>query len=206
MIAYKDFREHMLHDSPTDFSGYLKKNIQVQNYIPLGKKTAYIDIFARNFTLVLENLLNDGMSTMADVLMEYELRKVCDIMFRYTNIDFDILYQNNMEYDLIMQSGLYTYVISIAGKDYNVLCDYLDTAVGIRDLSIVSQMNATIKFPDFDKVNETIDKLKYLDDDKLNKLYHIIDMNDPLTKEVANVVKFTAIREASRSTEDDEQK
>lgn len=206
MIAYKDFREHMLHDSPTDFIEYLKKNIQVQNYIPLGKKTAYIDIFARNFTLVLENLLNDGMSTMADVLMEYELRKVCDIMFRYTNIDFDILYQNNMEYDLIMQSGLYTYVISIAGKDYNVLCDYLDTAVGIRDLSIVSQMNATIKFPDFDKVNETIDKLKYLDDDKLNKLYHIIDMNDPLTKEVANVVKFTAIREASKSTEDDEQK
>ena len=191
---------------PQHFSGYLKKNIQVQNYIPLGKKTAYIDIFARNFTLVLENLLNDGMSTMADVLMEYELRKVCDIMFRYTNIDFDILYQNNMEYDLIMQSGLYTYVISIAGKDYNVLCDYLDTAVGIRDLSIVSQMNATIKFPDFDKVNETIDKLKYLDDDKLNKLYHIIDMNDPLTKEVANVVKFTAIREASKSTEDDEQK
>ena len=206
MIAYKDFREHMLHDSPTDFSEYLKKNIQVQSYIPLGKKTAYIDIFARNFTLVLENLLNDGMSTMADVLMEYELRKVCDIMFRYTNIDFDILYQNNMEYDLIMQSGLYTYVISIAGKDYNILCDYLDTAVGIRDLSIISQMNATIKFPDFEKVNETIDKLKYLDDDKLDKLYHIIDMNDPLTKEVANVVKFTAIREASQSTEDDEQK
>lgn len=206
MIAYKDFREHMLHDSPTEFGEYLKKNIQVQNYIPLGKKTAYIDIFARNFTLVLENLLNDGISTMADVLMEYELRKVCDIMFRYTNIDFDILYQNNMEYDLIMQSGLYTYVISIAGKDYNVLCDYLDTAVGIRDLSIISQMNATIKFPDFEKVNETIDKLKYLDDNKLNKLYHIIDMNDPLTKEVANVVKFTAIREASKSTEDDEQK
>ena len=206
MIAYKDFREHMLHDSPIDFGEYLKENIQVQNYIPLGKKTAYIDIFARNFTLVLENLLNDGISTMADVLMEYELRKVCDIMFRYTNIDFDILYQNNMEYDLIMQSGLYTYVISIAGKDYNVLCDYLDTAVGIRDLSIISQMNATIKFPDFEKVNETIDKLKYLDDNKLNKLYHIIDMNDPLTKEVANVVKFTAIREASQSTKDDEQK
>ena len=206
MIAYKDFREHMLHDSPTEFGEYLKKNIQVQNYIPLGKKTAYIDIFARNFALVLENLLSDGISTMADVLMEYELRKVCDIMFRYTNIDFDILYQNNMEYDLIMQSGLYTYVISIAGKDYNVLCDYLDVAVGIRDLSIISQMNATIKFPDFEKVNETIDKLKYLDDDKLNKLYHIIDMNDPLTKEVANVVKFTAIREASKSTEDDEQK
>ena len=206
MIAYKDFREHMLHDSPTEFGEYLKKNIQVQNYIPLGKKTAYIDIFARNFTLVLENLLSDGISTMSDVLMEYELRKVCDIMFRYTNIDFDILYQNNMEYDLIMQSGLYTYVISIAGKDYNVLCDYLDVAVGIRDLSIISQMNATIKFPDFEKVSETIDKLKYLDDDKLDKLYHIIDMNDPLTKEVANVVKFTAIREASKSTEDDEQK
>lgn len=206
MIAYKDFREHMLHDSPIEFSEYLKRNVEVQSYIPLGKKTAYIDIFSRNFSLVLENLLNDGVSTMADVLMEYELRKVCDIMFRYTNIDFDILYQNNMEYDLIMQSGLYTYVIGIAGKDYNVLCDYLDTAVGIRDLSIISQMNTTIKFPDFDKVNETIDKLKYLDDDKLNKLYHIIDMNDPLTKEVANVVKFTAIREASKSTKDDEQK
>lgn len=202
MIKYEEFREHMLNDKPKDFGKYISENVIVENYIPLGKKAAYVDIFAKNFSFVIENMISDGYSTIADILLEYELRKVCDIMFRYTNIDFDIKYQNNMEYDLIMQSGFYFYVMTIAREDYKMLCEYLDIAVGIKDMSIMEQFNKYINIPSTADIDAMVEKINNIDNDKLNKLSHIIDMNDPLTKSVTDVIKASAYHEAIKGVEE----
>lgn len=201
MIKYEEFREHMLNDKPKDFGKYISENIIVESYIPLGKKAAYVDIFAKNFSFVIENMISDGYSTIADILLEYELRKVCDIMFRYTNIDFDIKYQNNMEYDLIMQSGFYFYVMTIAREDYKMLCEYLDIAVGVKDMSIMEQFNRHINIPSTTDIDAMVEKINNIDNDKLNKLLHIIDMNDPLTKSVTDVIKASAYHEAIKGVE-----
>lgn len=201
MIKYEEFREHMLNDKPKDFGKYISENVIVENYIPLGKKAAYVDIFAKNFSFVIENMVSDRYSTIADILLEYELRKVCDIMFRYTNIDFDIKYQNNMEYDLIMQSGFYFYVMTIAKEDYKMLCEYLDIAVGIKDMSIMEQFNKYINIPSTADIDAMVEKINNIDNDKLNKLSHIIDMNDPLTKSVTDVIKTSAYHEAIKGVE-----
>lgn len=196
MIKYEEFREHMLNDKPKDFGKYISENVIVENYIPLGKKAAYVDIFAKNFSFVIENMISDGYSTIADILLEYELRKVCDIMFRYTNIDFDIKYQNNMEYDLIMQSGFYFYVMTIAREDYDMMCNYLDIAVGIRDMSIIEQITKNLHMPTVSDIKSMVKELNNIEQDKLDKLNHIVDMNDPLTKSVADIVKTAAYTEA----------
>lgn len=196
MINYEEFRSHMIHDTPKDFGRYLAENVEVANYIPLGKKAAYIDIFAKNFSFVLSNLLEDEYATMADILLEYEMRKVFDIMLRYTNIDFDIKYQNNMEYDLIMQSGFYFYVMTIAREDYDMMCNYLDIAVGIRDMSIIEQITKNLHMPTVSDIKSMVKELNNIEQDKLDKLNHIVDMNDPLTKSVADIVKTAAYTEA----------
>lgn len=192
MIDYKEFRNHMVHDSLDDFMQYCGENVEVIDYMPVGRKYGLIDVFSMGFTYTLEDMLNDHVSTFADILMEYELRKLFNIFFAYTNIEFDYEYRNNMEYDLIHQSYFYTYVMQFCSGDYAELCDELDVVVGIKDMSILNTFNKKLNVTTLEDVKEMEKIINSLDVEKLKAVSDIVKMNDPLTKQVSDIIRVDA--------------
>lgn len=192
MSKYEDLRQHMINDSTKDFVQYLSDNITVTPYIPIGRKTAIADIFSKNFAFVLSNMLNDNFSTLSEIFMEYEIRKVFNVLFRYIDIEFDYKYHNSMEYDLIMQSGLYYYILHDAGDDYNKFCELLDGVTGIRDMSIVDLFNKKLNNITPSDIDEMIHKVENIDQTKIDKLMKIAEMNSPLTSQIADIIREDA--------------
>ena len=191
-IEYKELRNHMINDTIEDFVEFLNGNVNVESYIPIGRKIAIMDIFSRNFSIVIENILNDKFATLSELYMEYEMRKIFDILLKYIDVEFDMTYQNNMEYDLIMQSGLYDYIINVSYADYHKFCEYLDCVVGIRDISILDLFNKKLNTPTVDDVEKMVSKIENIDKNKIDKLMKIVEMNDPLTTAVRDIIKSSA--------------
>lgn len=196
MIEYKEFRNHMIHDNIDDFMQYCGDNIEVIDYMPIGRKYAIIDMFGAGFTYVIESMLNEHSYSFSDVLMEYEMKKMFDVFFKYTNIQFDIEYENSMEYDLIHQSYFYTYVMQFCSGDYEQLCKELDTVIGINDFSIINTFNNKLNIPTVDDMNRMQDIINSLDTEKLVQIAEITKMNNPLVNSVANIIK----QEANKNT------
>lgn len=196
MVEYKELRNHMIHDTYNDFNKYLNENVKIIHYIPLNKKAAIMDVFATNFTTVIVNVLDDVTSTIADIFIAYEIRKVFEILFEYTDIDFDYSYLNTLEYDLVIQSGLYEFIMCRVKPDYDRLIDYLDMCVGIRDISILELFKSKLNMPTMDDVNNIKSIIDNIDKDVLNKLSHIQDINNPLMNELVSSIKDMSVAEA----------
>lgn len=201
-MTYKELREHMLYDpNPQDF---YESALTVQRYMPIGKKYATIDIFTREFKYTLEDMLSDGYSSIADMMMEYEMKCVFDILFKYVNeVDFDYGFMNSLEYDLIQESGFYAFVIDKSCYDYAVLKEQLDQVVGIRDLSVLGLLNTKLQqygSIDFEKVQKDIDSI---DLSKLKDVETLLRMHDPLTATVADAVKAASRQAVKKEMQQD---
>lgn len=197
MIEYADFRHHMIHDDTDTFLQYVADNVEIYSYITMGRKYAIIDIFNAGFSFTIEQMLTVKDFNFSDVLMEYEMKKMFDIFFQYTDVHFDYKYYNCMEYDLIMQSGFYDFVNNYAHDDYEKLCKDLDTVTGIRDISIINTFNGMVgNIPTVEKLQEMRDIIESLDTERLSKINDIIAMNDPATKAVVDAIKESSAKEA----------
>lgn len=185
MKTYLEFREHMVHDNPIDFLNYLDEECVIADYLPIGRKCVIVDVFADKFADVIVEKLQDDFSTMADIIMYYEMYLVFDVLFRYTDIDFDVNYFNTMEYDLIMQSGFYHAVMRIAEFDYGKLKDMIDIVVGLKDLSILNLLNVKLNTPNVETAERISNIIEGIDPDKINRLAEIGRLNNP---SLANLV------------------
>lgn len=197
MVEYTEFRHHMIHDDTDTFLQYVADNVEVYSYITMGRKYAIIDIFNAGFSFTIEQMLSVKDFNFSDVLMEYEMKKMFDIFFQYTDLHFDYKYYNCMEYDLIIQSGFYDFVNQFAYADYKKLCKDLDTVTGIRDISIINTFNHTLgNMPSVEDMQKMRKEIENLDTEKLNQINNILAMNDPTTKAVADAIKESAAKEA----------
>lgn len=202
-MEYITLREHMIHDMPNDFNDFLQENIKITKYLPIGRKYAIIDIFSTSFSYTISDMLQDKFSTFSDILMKYEMDKMFDILFRYIDIDFDVRYKNSEEYDLIMQSGLYDYILQYCGKDYNRICSELDVAVGIKDMSIIQLFNEKLSMVNIADTERMIEAIEGIDKNKIDKLLKIAEMNDPLTKDVVDAIRTESYKVAIKKAIDE---
>lgn len=197
MIKYEDFRNHMIHDTEEDFINYMNDCVEVISYMPIGRKYGLIDVFSTGFTYTLHDMLGDGVSSFSDMLMEYEMRKMFNIIFEYTNIEFDYKYRNNMEYDLLCQSGFYDYFMAFAAADYHRLCTELDTVVGIRDMSIIKTFNDKLNIPTPESIQKMKETVESLDIEKLKDVRKIYEMNNPLVSLITDIIKSGSASDAN---------
>lgn len=206
-ISYEDFRLHMIQDSMQDFKRYLDENIIINPYVGIGRKCALMDIFSTSFATVVQDLMTDGYSTLADIYTQYEMRKVFYIMFEYlSNVDFDNKYLNTIEYDCVITSGLFDYIMYDADNDYRRFCTDLDSVVGIRDFSILEMINKKLSINSLDDTEQMISLLENIDEKTIDKLSSIIEMNDPTTKKISEAVKASAYKEAGKKLEEEVKK
>ncbi len=195
-IEYKELHEHMVSDNPLDFKLYLQRNISVKPYVSISKKCAYVDIAAMNLSHILQEMIDDKVSSLADMCMYIEMEKLFTGLFMYINVNFNTDYQTYVEYDLIMESGLFEYVMKYAEKDYERFCHDVDIAVGIHDMSIIEAIKQHLHIPTEEEVNAMTESLKNIDDTKMDKILRISDMNNPTLASFVDGVRKQAAQDA----------
>lgn len=188
-MTYKELRKNMLNMDKKDFTKYLEDNLIIKRYLPIGQKNVIIDVCSHEATNIIESRLEDGYSNLTDIYIDIEMIKIFDFMFRYINVDFDVTYRSYSEYDLIMQSGFYNYVMFYIEKDYNYICKIFDKVVGLDQLSLFELLNNKLKTPNEESINELISTLDKIKNTDLTKFEHLLELNDPLNAKVTNIIR-----------------
>lgn len=188
-MTYKELRKNMLNMDKKDFTKYLEDNLIIKRYLPIGQKNVIIDVCSHEATNIIESRLEDGYSNLTDIYIDIEMIKLFDFMFRYINVDFDVTYRSYSEYDLIMQSGFYNYVMFYIEKDYNYICKIFDKVVGLDQLSLFELLNNKLKTPNEESINELISTLDKIKNTDLTKFEHLLELNDPLNAKVTNIIR-----------------
>lgn len=195
-ITYQELREHMVNDSPLDFKLYLQRNIKIKPYVGISKKCAYVDIAAMNLSHILQDMLSDNVSSISEMCMYIEMEKLFTGLFMYINVDFNTDYQSYVDYDLIMESGLFDYVMKYAEKDYERFCHDVDIAVGIHDMSIIEAIKEHLHIPTEEEVNAMTESLKNIDDEKMDKILRVSEMNNPTLASLVDGMRKQAVQDA----------
>lgn len=178
-------------------------------YIPLSTKVAVanlVDIVLNSGNSesvdMLDEILKDLGETITqksktDTVKEYELIKFMFIISQY--IGTQIGNENCTEevYDLLHEIGIVDYILDNANRDWDKFNDIVDNVTGIKYYALTeSIMNLFNDIPTQDKLKEFTNTVANIDPEKVNNLRQVLDFNDPLTGQVVEAMKITALEEA----------
>lgn len=178
-------------------------------YIPLSTKVAVADLV----DIVLNSGNNEGVDMLDDILKdlgetisqksktdvvkEYELTKFMFIISQY--IGTQIGNENCTEevYDLLHEIGIVDYILDNANRDWDKFNNIVDNVTGIKYYALTeSIMNLFNDIPTQDKLKEFTNTVENIDPEKINSLRQVLDFNDPLTGQVVEAMRITALEEA----------
>lgn len=178
-------------------------------YIPLSTKVAVADLVDIVLTSgnsesidMLDEILKDlgGMvnpKSKIDIIKEYELTKFMFVVSQY--IGTQIGNENCTEevYDLLHEIGLVDYILDNANRDWDKFNEIVDNVTGIKYYALTeSIMNLFNDIPTQDKLKEFTNTVENIDPEKINNLRQVLDFNDPMTSQVVEAMKITAIEDA----------
>ena len=178
-------------------------------YIPLSTKVAVADLVDIVLTSgnsesigMLDEILKDlgetvNQKSKTDIIKEYELTKFMFIISQY--IGTQIGNENCTEevYDLLHEIGIVDYILDNANRDWDKFNDIVDNVTGIKYYALTeSIMNLFNDIPTQDKLNDFKKTMENIDPEKINNLRQVLDFNDPLTGQVVEAMKITALEEA----------
>ena len=178
-------------------------------YIPLSTKVAVADLVdivlnSGNSESVemLDEILKDLGETITqksktDTVKEYELTKFMFIISQY--IGTQIGNENCTEevYDLLHEIGIVDYILDNANRDWDKFSDIVDNVTGIKYYALTeSIMNLFNDIPTQDKLKEFTNTVENIDPEKISNLRQVLDFNDPMTSQVVEAMKITALEEA----------
>lgn len=178
-------------------------------YIPLSTKVAVADLVDIVLTSgnsesidMLDEILKDlggvaNPKSKIDIIKEYELTKFMFVVSQY--IGTQIGNENCTEevYDLLHEIGLVDYILDNANRDWDKFNDIVDEVTGIKYYALTeSIMNLFNDIPTQDKLNDFKKTMENIDPEKINNLRQVLDFNDPLTGQVVEAMKITALEEA----------
>ena len=178
-------------------------------YIPLSTKVAVADLV--NIVLnsgnsesvdMLDEILKDLGETITqksktDIVKEYELTKFMFIISQYIGTQIDNENCTEEVYDLLHEIGIVDYILDNANRDWDKFNDIVDNVTGIKYYALTeSIMNLFNDIPTQDKLKEFTNTLENIDPEKINNLRQVLDFNDPMTSQVVEAMKITALEEA----------
>lgn len=179
------------------------ENLEIKSYISISDKYALVKIFSQHFKEDVEEYLNK--EDMNYVYMMYDLGLIFDIMFEY--IDVQVLYKNRTveNYDFIMVSGFYDYVMSKCGRDYTVFSEMCGRMIGIDNLALILELNSIFaQEPDVESYERIKDIINNeVDQSKLQTLLEIERMNNKDMAKVVDGIKLDVLKETMSGGEGD---
>ena len=181
-------------------------------YIPLSIKMAVADIVNLLISNKTSPFVNEEMETFFDtkfepptiqeILKDYETIKFAFIISQYIGVQISVENSEDAVYDLIHEIGLYDYIIENSRGDFGKFENLVDDMTGIRYYALTSSINNLFNdIPTQEKLNEFKEMFENLDEDKLKQINSIVSFNDPMLKQVANVLSTDAIEKVMQKQE-----
>lgn len=198
-IKFENIKEQMIllingKINSSNFSKYLSENIKIESYVGISKKKDILNRFVTEFgTEYIDTLMESATEVeLVELYHQYEIKKLFNILFSYTNIEYSKEDITDENYDLIKMSKLYDYIHMYCIEDYALFSNMLDRASGIDSVYIAFQLNkilsTNINVQDFDvaidKLSETLTREDI--SSNLKFLNEIESLNSPFLKEVFN--------------------
>lgn len=166
--------------SKEELYDWLDENIVVANYIPLAKKYAIISVFNDNFAK------QSDLSSKDTLYMVYDMLQMFAVLFAYTSIVVLSRYRTVDNYDLVMKSGFFDYMMKYCEDDYEEFIHKFDRVCGIDDVNIMEQfIGAVNNYPTLEEIEKMRDIINNdIDKDKMEVLRAVEEYNNPVLKEV----------------------
>ena len=198
-IKFENIKEQMIllingKINSSNFSKYLSENIKIESYVGISKKKDILNRFVIEFgTEYIDTLMESVTEVeLVELYHQYEIKKLFNILFSYTNIEYSKEDITDENYDLIKMSKLYDYIHMYCIEDHALFSNMLDRASGIDSVYIAFQLNkilsTNINVQDFDvaidKLSETLTREDV--SSNLKFLNEIESLNNPFLKEVLN--------------------
>lgn len=190
-INFNDLHDKMIQKinglvSKEDFYQWLDENIEVETYIPITKKYALINVFSNRFNTEIYS--DDGeISEIFNLI--YDLESMFVFLFGYTDVFVRPKDRTVDNYDLIIKSGFFDYIMSFCKNDYLDLQKKCDRVCSIDNLILLNGLIKSLSQPsveDMEKIKNIINN--EIDKDKLDVLKAIEEYNNPFLKKVIDSV------------------
>lgn len=182
---------------------WVKENMTINKYIPLIDKYADAKIISKVILDIAEDTnYKDNFETNF-IYMKYDIYSTMTIFSRYINIEITDEEKTVTNYDRIFSSGLFDIVMEYCEKDFNRFVEIIDRIVGIDDLSIYRELGKALNSDAyFDRLEKSKKILNGISLKKYETLKEINNLNNPLIKEVSDILKASAVKEALEKQQD----
>lgn len=161
-----------------DFKNWTNNNIEVRKYIPITEKAVILDKFKDNFLAIGLLTYNNEDYNANYLYMEYNMRLVFDILLRYTNIAIKDEDKTTDNYDLIMESGIYDYIIKKCEKDYTNFVERCDRFLNVGLLLNIKEIFDMMGFSMANGLSEAIEELNNVKEEDAELIKQISDFNN----------------------------
>lgn len=186
-------------------------------YIPLSVKIAVADIINLLISNKTSPVLSDKMETffgnkfqpptVQEILKDYETMKFIFMISQYIGVQISVENSEDTIYDLIHQIGLYDYIVENSKGDFEKFENIVDDMTGIRYYALTSSINNLLNdIPTQEKLNEFKNVFENLDENKLKQINSVASFNDPMLKELGNILSIDAIEQAMQKQEQEKDK
>ena len=156
---------------------------------------------------MLDEILKDlgetvNQKSKTDITKEYELTKFMFVVSQYIGIQIGNENCTEEVYDLLYEIGLVDYILDNANRDWDKFNDIVDNVTGIKYYALTeSIMNLFNDMPTQNKLDEFKKTMENINPEQINNLHQILDFNDPMTSQVVEAMKITAIEEVMNKKE-----
>lgn len=178
-----------------DFKQFLDNNLVIKQYIPIKEQ----------YNIINYIMSNNSKFESIDVfeIEEYiDIIKIFIALISYTNIETEILDETSENYDIFVNSYVYTYILNVCSKDFERFCARINRTI---DNNNFNQFNILLKYfvdtiPNTEEIvtatkdNEKIIKELYGKEELFGKLTKLQEFNDPMTKKITNELKKIAFK------------
>lgn len=184
---------------------WVKDNLDIKNYIPILDKYSEAKIISK---VVLDYASDvdykDNFETNF-IYLKYDIFSTLTIFFKYISVEITDIEKTSANYDLIVSNGLYDSVLEYCSSDFSRFKTIVDRIVGIEDLSIYREISRVLNS---DAYFERLEKSKKILNGVNLKKYEILrdinNFNNPLTKQVVDILKTSSVKDAlSKQKEED---
>ena len=178
--------------------------IKVQKRLPLMNKRVVLNLVDMGMTLAKTYIPETERDDTLVVRLELEKCLVLHGLLSYTNLEKDLTYLQETDYDKLLLSGLIDYVEEQCGKDYNELKTlYLDA----QNISTLIQTTTTLEsltqFNPKEIEDFVIHMKNTITPEELETIKSIMEYNDPSIKQIKDILAQKAVEDIHKETKEE---
>lgn len=183
--------------STEDLNNWLNENIEPETFMGIVKQYATAQNFTNNFERDIFDFQTDvSKNDDAIIFMTYDINLMFSILLPISGINIDKKDFTTANYDLIIKSGFYEFLMGKMYKTFDEIKRKCDIMTGINELPMILTIQNTYSKPispeSMAKITEEINKI---DKDKLQIIEAVQNFNNPTVGKIAKILSKESMME-----------